>query len=111
MKLRLPTKAGHDKLIGLLSDNLKTVYEQENFFFDGTQGELSGNRCVMRLRFFNTDEKAVLTVKGKMVMSEGVGRAEENEEEVDVGRARSEFLLNPSIMLDLDISPVNAAKR
>lgn len=110
MKLRLPTKAGHDKLVHLLSDNVKAVFKQENFFFDGEKGELSGNRCIMRLRFFNVDEKAVLTVKGKMIVSEGVGRAEEEEAEVDVKLARSEYLQDPSEILKLDIPPVQAAK-
>ena len=86
------------------------MYEQENFFFDGQNGELSAKRCVMRLRFFNVDEKAVLTVKGKMIVSEGVGRAQEDEDEVDVNQARTDFLRSPSVMLDLNIAPIKAVK-
>lgn len=110
VKLRLQSKSGHDSLVALLSDSIQKVYEQENFFFDGSEGELSGKRCIMRLRFFNVDEKAVLTVKGKMLVSEGIGRAEEEEVDVDVQTARSHFLENPSAILDQDIAPVRAAK-
>eukprot|EP00892_Ulva_mutabilis_P010515 jgi/Ulvmu1/7836/UM004_0066.1 len=110
VKLRLPTKEAHDKLVEVLSDNVKKVYEQENFFFDGENAELSQKRCVMRLRFFNVDEMAVLTVKGKMTMSEGVGRAQEDEADVDVAQARTHFMENPSAMLDLEISPITAVK-
>lgn len=36
---------------------------QENFFFDGDKQELESQRAVLRLRFYNVDEKAVITVK------------------------------------------------
>ena len=109
--MRLTSQSGHDLLVDLLSDSIKKVYEQENVFFDGMEGDLSRKRCVMRLRFFNVDEKAVLTVRGKMLVSEGIGRAEEEEAEVNVQTARIEFLRNPSEMLTQDIAPVLAAKQ
>ena len=37
--------------------------EQENFFFDGAQKELSSQRVVLRVRFYNVDHKALITVK------------------------------------------------
>lgn len=36
---------------------------QENFFFDGAGQELSSRRVVLRVRFYNQDQKAVITVK------------------------------------------------
>jgi hypothetical protein len=36
---------------------------QENYFFDGPGRELSSKRVVLRLRFYDTDKKAVLTLK------------------------------------------------
>lgn len=88
VKLRLAGKDAHDSLVQKLADSQQKLYAQENFFFDGANAELSSKRCVMRLRFFNTDEKAVITVKGKMTMVDGVGRAMEEEEAVDPKIAR-----------------------
>jgi adenylate cyclase class IV len=88
VKLRLTGKPAHDSLVERLADSRQHVYEQENFFFDGSNAELTSNRCVMRLRFFNTDEKAVITVKGKMTVTDGVGRAMEEEAAVDPKTAR-----------------------
>lgn len=87
MKLRLGKEA-HDKLVSLLASEQKAVYEQENFFFDGVNQELTSRRCVMRVRFYNTDEKAVLTVKGRMNVVDGVGVAQEEEDEIDPITAR-----------------------
>lgn len=36
---------------------------QENYFFDGAGQELSSKRVVLRVRFYDVDRKAVLTVK------------------------------------------------
>ena len=36
---------------------------QENFFFDGPNKELNSRLVVLRLRFYDTDKKAVLTLK------------------------------------------------
>lgn len=87
MKLRL-SKEAHDKLFSLLASEQKHLYRQENFFFDGVSQELTSRRCVMRLRFFNSDEKAVITVKAKMNVVDGIGRAQEEEDEVDPIAAR-----------------------
>jgi adenylate cyclase class IV len=87
VKLRL-SKEAHDKLVSILATEQQHLYQQENFFFDGPNQELTSRRCVMRLRFFNTDEKAVITVKGKMAVTDGVGRAQEDEAAVDPVIAR-----------------------
>jgi uncharacterized protein YjbK len=39
---------------------------QENFFFDGPGRELNSRRVVLRLRFYDTDKKAVLTLKVRL---------------------------------------------
>jgi hypothetical protein len=36
---------------------------QENYFFDGPSRELNGRLVVLRVRFYDTDKKAVLTLK------------------------------------------------
>lgn len=36
---------------------------QENYFFDGPNKELNTRLVVLRLRFYDTDKKAVLTLK------------------------------------------------
>ena len=69
--------------------------------FDGSGGELSSRRCVLRVRFYNKDRKAVITFKGEQVLAEGIGTAEEEEEEVDPAAARG-FLAAPQSLLDLD---------
>lgn len=37
----------------------------------------SNNRVTLRIRFYNNDEKCVVTVKGKSVLVDGIGRATE----------------------------------
>lgn len=39
------------------------LHLQENFFFDGPGRELNSKRVVLRLRFYDSDKKAVLTLK------------------------------------------------
>lgn len=77
--------------------------------FDGTAKELSSKRCVLRVRFYNKDRKAVITVKGKQVLADGIGTAPEQEEVVDPSLART-FLSNPQALLELD-SPLLARVR
>lgn len=36
---------------------------QENYFFDGPNKELNSRLVVLRLRFYDKDKKAVLTLK------------------------------------------------
>ena len=63
VKIRLPDRAAHERVAQLLSSGIKAVHEQENFFFDGANKELNSQRAVLRLRFYNVDKKAVITVK------------------------------------------------
>lgn len=51
---------------------------QENFFFDGAAQELTSNRVVLRVRFYNRDAKAVITVKasGRMEWRQRTERAQ-----------------------------------
>lgn len=68
MKLRLPDRAAYDKAALLFGgSNTQAVYAQENFFFDGSKQELSSKKTILRLRFYNTDEKAQFTIKVRIV--------------------------------------------
>lgn len=100
VKLRLPDAAAHAKLAQALQPGYKATFQQENFFFDGAQQELSKERVVLRVRFYNGDQKAVITIKGKQVLKDGIGRAPEEEEPVDPALAR-QFLQDPAKLLHL----------
>lgn len=102
MKLRLPDKAAYDKVAALLEPGKRASYAQDNFFFDGDKRELESRRAVMRLRFYNGDEKATITVKGKQLLVDGIGRASEVEEDVEPGlvkAARAQWLQEPGLMV------------
>ncbi|PRQ50547.1 putative hydrolase [Rosa chinensis] len=89
VKLRLPDASTHQKLSDLLSPfHLQTLI-QENIFFDGSNSELSSNRAVLRLRFYDVASRCVLSLKAKPVISDGVSRVSELEEPFDpvLGRA------------------------
>lgn len=66
VKLRLADKAAHDKFVELLAAGKRQVWEQENFFFDGENAELSSQRHVLRVRIYNETKKALVTIKGKV---------------------------------------------
>lgn len=57
------SKEDHTKAKRLFGDGHVATYDQENFFFDGEDKALSSNFVIMRIRFYNKTEKAVLTVK------------------------------------------------
>ncbi|KAL6752361.1 CYTH-like domain-containing protein [Haematococcus lacustris] len=99
VKIRLPDQAAHAKVLQLLAAGRTASYAQENYFFDGTQRELEGQRAVLRLRFYNQDEKATITIKGKQVLAEGIGRATEVEEQVADVQAARQWLTQPDAML------------
>ena len=63
IKLRLPSKEAHDAVAAQLKDSFRETHQQENFFFDGVKGELSSQRVVLRCRFYNTDKRAIMTLK------------------------------------------------
>ncbi|KAL4444307.1 hypothetical protein ABPG75_012044 [Micractinium tetrahymenae] len=100
VKLRLADAAAHGKVAEALRPGYRTTHQQENYFFDGAAQELSSRRVVLRVRFYNQDKKAVITVKGKQVLQDGIGRAPEEEEAVVPALARS-FLAEPAKLLAL----------
>jgi len=101
IKINLLSQESHAKVASALGTDHLVKYEQENFFFDGCEGELSSQRATLRVRIYNTDEKAELTLKGKAVMKEGVGTAPELEEQLDVQFART-VVSEPQQLLTLD---------
>ncbi len=65
IKLRLASAATHAKLADALRQhgNYRATLEQENFFFDGPNRELVACRHALRVRFYDGNRKAVITVK------------------------------------------------
>lgn len=109
MKLRLKSSEDHRKVCDRFSatsggghEGHKAKYFQENYFFDGNKKELQSQRVVLRIRFYNMNEKCVITVKGKAILQNGVGKASEVEEQVDPILGRS-FVDKPELMMDSDI--------
>uniref|UniRef100_A0A7N0RHT0 CYTH domain-containing protein n=1 Tax=Kalanchoe fedtschenkoi TaxID=63787 RepID=A0A7N0RHT0_KALFE len=89
VKLRLPDAATHATVASILSPYHVKTHLQENIFFDGANGELTSQRAVLRLRFYDGDARCVVSLKAKAVIRDGVSRVEEDEEDLDpwVGRA------------------------
>jgi uncharacterized protein YjbK len=46
-----------------LKDSFRETHQQENFFFDGVNGELSSQHVVLRCRFYNHNKRALVTLK------------------------------------------------
>ena len=67
IKLRLPSKEAHDQVAHQLKSSYRETHNQENFFFDGKNGELSSKRVVLRCRFYNHDKRALVTLKVGLV--------------------------------------------
>ncbi|KAF6256384.1 CYTH-like domain-containing protein [Scenedesmus sp. NREL 46B-D3] len=101
VKLRLPGPEAHQQLAQLLAPGLVATHQQENYFFDGPGRELNSRRVVLRLRFYNTDKKAVLTLKGEQLLVDGIGRASEDEEVLPDAAAARRYLERPSELLAL----------
>ena len=68
IKLRLAGKEAHAKLAACLEKDLKATHHQENFFFDGANQEITSTRTVLRCRFYNTDQRALLTCKARHLL-------------------------------------------
>lgn len=77
MKIRLADAAAHQKVADLLAASHQVTHLQENVFFDGAAQQLSSARMVLRLRFYNGDERCVVTLKGKAVIIDGISRGSE----------------------------------
>lgn len=63
IKLRLADKQAHSKLAACLGKDLQATHHQENFFFDGAKQEISSTHTILRCRFYNVDQQALLTCK------------------------------------------------
>jgi len=63
IKLRLQDEEAHAKLGKALEPHFRETHKQENIFYDGTEGELSKKRVIVRTRFYNTDKRCLLTIK------------------------------------------------
>lgn len=85
VKLRIPDSETYKTLISLLSPFHIRTHNQHNNFFDGVAGQLSSQRAVLRIRFYNDQPttKCIICLKAKAVLVNGVSRVEEDEEELD----------------------------
>lgn len=109
VKLRLGSQADRQKTAQLLAASQLATYAQENFFFDGSNQELSSRRVVARVRFYNTDEKATLTVKGKAVVQNGISTVAEEEHEIPPAQGRA-IVQQPDKLLEVDSQLVQKIK-
>jgi len=88
VKLRLANAEAHRQVTALLSPFHVITHHQHNHFFDGAASELSSRRATLRFRFYNDNERCVVSLKAKGVLVNGVRRVEEDEEDLDpkIGR-------------------------
>lgn len=101
VKIRLADRVSYDKVKSLLLSP-KAIHEQENYFFDGPNNELGSTKTVLRVRWYNKDEKAIITVKGEQILKDGIAKAPEVEEPVSDPAAARSYLGeggNPSALL------------
>lgn len=103
MKLRLLSAEAHQKVADLLAAHHKVSHLQENIFFDGSNGELSSKKSILRLRFYGGDaNKCVASLKGKAHIVDGVSTVSEEEEEIaDLVSARA-CITQPLQLRNLD---------
>lgn len=87
IKLALPDANAHAKVLKALASHRRTLHRQQNYFFDSPDGAVSRSRRSLRVRLYD-DDKAVLTIKGRLEMKGGIARATELEDELDVGLAK-----------------------
>ena len=97
------------QVASLLQNTHQATHHQENYFFDGASKELSKERAVLRVRFYNQDRKCTITLKGKSVIVDGIGRASELEDTADPITSRR-YLQHPGELLALQ-HPVMQAVR
>ncbi|XP_071724438.1 triphosphate tunnel metalloenzyme 3 [Rutidosis leptorrhynchoides] len=104
VKLRIKDLENFDKLKTLLKTFHFKTLNQENHFFDTPDNDLSVNRSVLRIRIVNNDEigtKAIVCLKSKPVLIDGVSRVEEDEEEID-GAVALSYVKDSSLLNTLD---------
>jgi uncharacterized protein YjbK len=109
IKLQLPDAAAHAKVLSMLAPQRKAIYAQRNYFFDSPDGRVSKFRRTLRIRFFD-DDKAVLTIKGRQEMKDGVGRATEVEDDLPLDFAKK-CLDEPSLLLTSDSQHIQQIKK
>ncbi|XP_059433458.1 triphosphate tunnel metalloenzyme 3-like [Corylus avellana] len=80
VKLRLPDAEAHRRVTEVLASFHDRTNRQENFFFDGSAGELSASRATLCLRFYDTNQRCVVILKAKAVLVDGVSRVEGDKE-------------------------------
>lgn len=100
IKLRLLDEDAHKGLAKALEPHFRETHKQENIFYDGSEGELSKQRVIVRTRFYNTDKRCLLTIKGQQIVKDGIGRGSEVEEDIDPTKARK-FLQDPQSLYNL----------
>eukprot|EP00873_Tetraselmis_striata_P038391 jgi/Tetstr1/458655/TSEL_045048.t1 len=101
IKLRLPDAQAYAAVAQALEPGWRQDHWLEDQYFDGPNGELDAGLVALRCRIYDVDRRAVLALKGKPVMSDGVGRADEIEENVDPALART-FPHEPRALATLD---------
>ncbi|KAI3496938.1 hypothetical protein L1887_39316 [Cichorium endivia] len=80
----------HQKLSDLLSPYHTKTHLQQNLFFDTPSLTLAtAHRAALRLRFYDLDSQAILSLKSKPVISAGISRIEEEEEPLDPSLVRA----------------------
>lgn len=98
VKLRLPDKKAHDAVFAALGGDGQKIatHHQDNFFLDGPSNELSSKRAVLRIRFYDVDKRALVTLKGKQKLVDGVGRGTEVEFDLPDAKAARKFVSSES---------------
>jgi len=105
VKLRLPDAAAYGAVAAALGGPpaRKATHHQENFFFDGPGKELGAERAVLRVRYYDTDRRALITLKGKQILVDGIGRGSEVEADAPDPKAARAWVEDPSGLLALDL--------
>mmetsp|Transcript_10939 Transcript_10939/g.32783 ORF Transcript_10939/g.32783 Transcript_10939/m.32783 type:complete len:212 (+) Transcript_10939:470-1105(+) len=99
IKLALPDKAAHAKVLEAFAPE-REHFVQQNYFFDTKDARIGAARRSLRVRFYD-DNKAVLTIKGRQEMKNGIGRATEVESDLPLPLARR-AVQEPNVLLTAD---------
>eukprot|EP00659_Diplonema_papillatum_P021718 gene21718-33413_t len=96
-KIVLNSKEDFDKAVSLLGGSTNQDSILENYFFDGSKGELSGNGIMLRLRI-KDNTSAELNIKSHTEVEQGAACRFARTEQVSVDIAR-QALSDPSKIL------------
>ena len=66
---------------------------------------------MLRLRFYNTDARALITLKGEQKLEGGVGRGSEHECDAPDAKAARAFVTTPSALLTVAGDPIDRVTR